>query len=135
MSGKPLELPRNLHCKLPCRDQDQSLDSAQVWLDPLKHWQRIGQCFAGPGLRLADQITPFQEWRYCLVLYRERLIEAHVPDALEKTRIQSERLEALSQIIQSRNNPALLTLSKETKMTTTVDEVSHGRLIQRSIRM
>src|SRR6266567_4154353 len=121
MSGKPLELPSNLYSKLPSRDKDQSLDSARVWLDSLKHWQRIGQCLAGPGLRLTDQITPFQKWRYCFGLYRERLVEAHIPDALEDTGVQSECFEALSQTIQSRNCPALLTLPKETKMTTTVD--------------
>src|SRR6266571_8577596 len=119
MSGEPLELPSNLYCKLPCRDKDQSLDSTRMGLDSLKHWQRIGQCLAGPGLRLADQITPFQKWRYCFGLYRERLVEAHIPDALEDTRVQSECFEARSQIIQGRDFPALLTLSKEMRMTMT----------------
>ena len=110
MFGKTFELARDLYCKLPGWNKYQSLDCTGVRLDPLQHWQRIGQGLAGPGLGLANKVAAFQERSYGFFLYRECLAESHVPDTLEKTRVQTECFETLNQVPQRSNLLVLLTL-------------------------
>src|SRR5213592_3503653 len=101
MLGKTLELAGDLHSKLPCWNKHQALNLAGVRLDPLQHWQRIGQSLARPGLGLANQVSTLQERCYRFHLYRERFVETHLPDSLEEARVQSECFETLSQFVHS----------------------------------
>src|SRR5438105_10852762 len=73
----------DLDTQLPRRRENQCLNCALAWIDPLNEWHGERRGLSRARLRLGDEITPFEENRNRLVLDRSGTFISHFADRPE----------------------------------------------------